>query len=69
MRGRPKYSLPTWSVGTEVRMVNCSEADIHAGRTWITRSEPWVLSGHTPVVMLEGYRGCFACHMLEVVQK
>lgn len=66
MPKRKPAKLPDWPVGTEVRMVNCYEASKYEGRIWKTRSEPWVLSGHTPVVMLEDYRGCFACEFLEV---
>ena len=61
--------LPNWPVGTDVKMVNCLEADGREDKVWTTRSEPWVLSGHTPVVMLDGYRGCFGTKFLKVVDK
>ena len=64
---RRKLTLPEWPVGTPVKMVNCGEADIHKDRVWKTRCEPYILSGHTPVVFLEGYRGCFGTDFLEVV--
>jgi hypothetical protein len=46
----------TTPAGTEVRMVNCLEAESHADKIWITASEPWELGSKTWVVMLEGYR-------------
>lgn len=69
MPKRRPIKLPDWPIGTEVRMVNCSEAEIHVDKVWKTRSEPWILSGHTPVVMLEGKSGCFGTDFLEVVNK
>lgn len=60
-------ALPEWPVGTWVKMVNCSEARRHAGIMWKTKSEPYVMCGHTPVVLLDGYSGCFATNCLEVV--
>lgn len=62
-----KINLPDWPVGTSVKMVKCAEAEAHEGKVWKTRCEPYVLSGHTPVVFLEGYRGCFGTDFLEVI--
>ena len=67
MRGKRVGQLPTWPVGTAVKMVNCLEAENRKDQVFITNSEPWMLSGHTPVVMLEGYRGCFGTNFLQVV--
>ncbi len=77
MRSRV-IALPDWPVGTWVKMVNCSEARKYAGFMWKTRSEPYVMCGRTPVVLLDGYKpgqsgedkplsGCFATDCLEVV--
>jgi len=64
-----KKILPTWPVGTTVKMVNCADAELekYKGKTFATRSEPWMLSGHTPVVMLKGVSGCFGTDFLQEV--
>jgi hypothetical protein len=42
-------------VGTRVHV----RKDLGELLTTRTRSEAWALSGHTPVVMLEGISGCY----------
>lgn len=37
------------------------------GKVWTVRSEPWNCCGIT-VVLLEGYRGCYAVDGLEKVE-
>jgi len=46
-------------VGTKCVMVNCAEAELHKGKVWETRSEPWQLGHGAWVVLLEGYCGGF----------
>ena len=60
-------TVPDWPVGTAVKMIDCAEADDNQGRIWKTRSEAWLLGGHTPVVMLEGKTGCFDANRLQKV--
>lgn len=67
MRGKRVSPVPTWPVGTTVVMVKCGEADNHKDQVFKTRSTPWMLEGHTPVVMLEGYCGCFGTKFLQEV--
>lgn len=64
---RPKIQMVNWPVGTKVRMVNCYEAEQNPNKVWVTRSEPWVIGGHTQVVMLEGKSGGFDTSCLEEV--
>jgi hypothetical protein len=52
-------------IGEMVKMVNCSEADKYKDKTWVTRSEPWLLGGGIEVVLLEGKSGGFSTDCLE----
>lgn len=54
-------------LGDKVKMVNCLEAESYPDKIWTTRSEPWIMSGHTEMIMLEGFRGGFCTEMLERV--
>jgi hypothetical protein len=67
MARQKKVKLSGLAEGDKVVMVNCLEAETHKDKVWVTKSEPWILSGHTEVIMLEGYRGCFATEMLQKV--
>ncbi|MDR2020657.1 MAG: hypothetical protein LBQ14_07845 [Treponema sp.] len=58
----------TTQVDTNVKMVNCLEAETYAGKIWTTASEPWQLGSKEWVVMLEGYKSCFAVNCLETVK-
>jgi hypothetical protein len=58
----------TTPIGTKVRMVNCLEAENHAGKIWTTSSEPWQLGSKEWVVLLDGYRGGFSIKCLEAVK-
>ena len=55
-------------IGTNVKMVNCYEAELYPDKIWTTCSEPWDLCG-SEVVLLEGFRGGFATEFLEVVEE
>lgn len=66
MPRKPKIKLVDWPIGTNVRMVNCSEAEKYGARIWKTRSEPWEMCG-SQVVLLEGKSGGFDTSRLEVV--
>lgn len=48
-----------YPVGTPVRAWPGVKGD-HTGTDTKTRSEAYVLSGHTPVVFVEGHSGCIA---------
>jgi hypothetical protein len=65
-----KTSINNIPVGTRVKMVKCLEAETHAGRIWVTRSEPWRLGNDRHpgewVVLLEGFPGGFAVKCLEI---
>ncbi|KNY24819.1 hypothetical protein [Pseudobacteroides cellulosolvens] len=51
-------------VGDQVVMHTCLEAEKYKNKIWTVRTDPWKLEGHTEVVMLEGYSGCFATEFL-----
>ena len=53
-------------VGSRVVMRDCLEAEIHNGKIWVTRSEPWRLGHGAWVVLLEGFRGGFLVDRLEM---
>ena len=55
------------NVGDKVVMHTCLEAETHKDKVWTVSSNPWILGGHTEVVMLEGHRGCFATEYLRKV--
>jgi hypothetical protein len=50
-------------------MVNCLEAEKYGDKIWITKSEPWQLTGKKWLVLLEEYRGGFSIECLEIVEK
>jgi hypothetical protein len=49
-------------IGTEVIQV----LDDGTERRTTTRSEAWMLGGHTPVVMLTGVSGCYALNRVKI---
>lgn len=55
-----------WPIGTKVRMVNCTEAQKHADKVWVTRSKPWEICS-SQVVLLEGKSGGFDTSCLVVI--
>lgn len=54
----------TTQLGTKV--LYTSSPGARAKATWLT-SQAWVLGGHTPVVMVDGVRGCVALDALIVL--
>jgi len=63
-----KIILVDWAIGTEVKMINCCEAEDHGDKVWITRSEPWEAYG-AQLVLLKGKSGGFDTSYLEVVSR
>lgn len=59
--------IPHLRVGDLVIMVDCYEAELHAGKTWDVISDPWNVCGND-VVLLAGYRGGFAVENLKKVE-
>jgi hypothetical protein len=68
MRSQSRLGLVDWPIGTRVRMVDCYDAKQNPNRIWVTRSKPWVIGGHTQVVLLQGKSGGFDTACLEVVK-
>ena len=57
-------------IGTEVRMVNCLEAENPENQhVWETRSEPWQLGHGAWVVSLKGYSGGFSLDNLVLAEE
>jgi len=54
--------------GDKVVMHTCPEASKHQDKVWKCKTDQQTLGGHTEVVWLEGYRGCFAVEYLKKVE-
>ena len=44
-----------WTLGTQVIVTKDDGSELHT----ITKSSPWMLVGHTPVILVEGISGCY----------
>jgi hypothetical protein len=63
---RAKRQIYEWGshpIGTAVVV----HRDNGSRLTTVTRSHPWVLSGHTAVIMVAGISGCYALERVHVV--
>jgi hypothetical protein len=64
-----KISINSLPIGSKVKMVDCFEAETHAGRIWTTGCEPWQLGTEKRpgkwLVLLDGFRGGFSVECLE----
>ena len=48
--------LPDWPIGTAVILTKDDSSEVCTK----TRSAPWILGGHTPVIMVEGIGGGYS---------
>lgn len=66
-RADPQAAVDDWNRAHQVGIEVEYRLDDGAVKQTRTRSEAWVLSGHTAVIMLDGVAGCYALHRVTAI--